>query len=144
MRLTFLPENWELATSVSKTATPSGEGRYIPIQDFSVDLLIESGVAAIYCETNSGRPTWHKGGWAKQLIRTGLSIGGQADAVVASKPFFLNEITLLNFQDISADFDLRISIPQWLEQITIQVWAYTGDVFGEYSQILNEIKTAVT
>jgi hypothetical protein len=144
-RLQLIEINWNPFFSTSKTAidVPTQVQNYYPIPDFTSSILLENRIIAISATSSTAQPKWKYAGQVKQIIRTGLTVGGQGDTVNSVKKFYLNQISKIEFPDTAADFTLEFSIPYWIRDISIQAWEYTGPINNQYDSILNEIKGAV-
>lgn len=145
-RLQLIETNFESLWGVTKIAdsVPESAERYFPIPDFTCPLLADQPVLAISADSNDANPKWRFAGHVKQLIRTGLVVGGNQDTVSSVKKFYLNQISLIWFPNYGGTYQVQFSIPFWLRDITVQIWQYTGPITKTYDQILAEIKAAVT
>ena len=65
--------------------------------------------------------------YANQKMSTGLVLGGSQDATLnKSQALFLDQINLVMFPKISANFSLSILLPKWFRSAQIIVWRYKG------------------
>jgi hypothetical protein len=145
-RLTLIESNFVPLWSTNQTAqtVPSHAERYFPIPAFSVPYLVDTPIVAISASSSSAEETWRFAGHAKQVIRTGLVVGGKADTVSSVKKFYLDQISLLQFPSYAPEFELTFSIPYWLRQITVNIYSYIGPVNDLYDAQLDSILEALT
>jgi hypothetical protein len=142
--------NWESVWSNSFTA-PSAPGntaeleRYYPLPEISVPVQLDSRLLAFYATSESAEPNWKFAANVKRKYVTGLTVGGNANAVVDSKRIFLNQFSLLQYPvSFGNSYSLLISVPYWHRQITLYLWAYTGSIIDttdvKLDQILQELQ----
>ena len=148
---------WSLIFSTTKIAPPAPSQKlnsYYPIPDFEASVQPSSPVLAIYATSESAEERWRTGGFIKQRIRTGLLGGGNPDAYVQAKKFYLNQFTIIEFQRLSTAYSIEFSIPYWLREITFDVYEYTGlidnvieqqiqDLEQKLIECCDELKTAI-
>jgi hypothetical protein len=144
-KLQLIASNWNLVYSTAKVAVsvPHSVRSYFPIPEFSNSVILHNPILAISAVGPADQPTWKMAGKIKQVIRTGLEVGGQTDTVNSVKQFYLNQISKIEFPNTANDFTLLFEIPYWIRNISLEVWEYTGPIIKEYDSILEEIKEAV-
>lgn len=123
--------NWSLTWSGVKIAPDAPNeslNKYFPIEDFAIPIQFSSPIISIYLISNTDPGRWIRGGWAKQKITTGITGGGSPDAYTQTIPLKLRQINICQFQKITTNFAVVISIPYWLRHIDITVWEYTGEI----------------
>jgi hypothetical protein len=124
--------NWESLYRTSVTGgtvyTDAGEAIPLPIPPVIIPFLLESFIFAISISTAVPEDaTWRFAGYANQKMSTGLVLGGSQDATLnKSEKLFLDQINLVMFPKISANFSLSISLPKWFRSAQIIVWRYIG------------------
>lgn len=143
MRLQLIEGNWDFIFAHTVTAVGAGDDSYHPIPDFESSTLEEGRVIAVYASSNNSPDTHHLAGWVKQIIRTGISVGGTVDAVGLTAKYWFNKNTLIYLPEVAAEWSLSFSVPYWVQNQTVNVHLYTGPITERYDQILSEIKTAV-
>ena len=145
-RLTLTENNWNQLYSTTLVAdpVPSRVENYFPIPEFSIPIILDNRILAILAESDTAQQNWKYAGQAKQVIQTGLTVGGVADTVNSVKKFYLRQISLLQFPDTAPSYTLKIKIPFWIRDLELILWEYTGPITNTYDQILTEIKEAVT
>ena len=138
--------NWDELWTGQKVAEPvpnSVLDRFYPIPDFSVPILINNPVLAIYIESESDPGTWRRGGYLKQKISTGLSNGGTVDSYLTQKFLQLRKINIVQLQKIDGSFALEFAVPYWLREVSFTVWAYTGTVADTLTEQLNDLQNFI-
>lgn len=137
--------NWEPVWSNSFTAEPAPGNRpelerYFPLPDISVPIQLSAGLLAFYATSQDADPKWKFAANVKRKYVTGLTVGGNPDAVVDSKRIFLNQFSLLRYPvSFGSSYSLLISVPYWHRQITLSLWEYTGPVIDTADQKLEQI-----
>lgn len=126
--------NWQSVWSQSFTAEPAPGNkpeleRYFPLPDISVPIQLSAGLLAFYATSQDADPKWKFAANVKRKYVTGLTVGGNPDAVVDSKRIFLNQFSLLRYPvSFGSSYSLLISVPYWHRQITLYLWEYTGPI----------------
>ena len=94
-----------------------------------------------FCATSQGaNPQWKLGANVKRKYVTGLTVGGNPDAVVDSNRIFLNQFSLLRYPvSFGSSYSLLISVPYWHRQISLYLWEYTGPIIDSVDQKLDLI-----
>ncbi|MFN7864921.1 MAG: hypothetical protein ACK5N2_00705, partial [bacterium] len=114
--------------------------RYFPLPDISVPIQLSAGLLAFYATSQDADPKWKFAANVKRKYVTGLTVGGNPDAVVDSKRIFLNQFSLLRYPvSFGSSYSLLISVPYWHRQITLSLWEYTGPVIDTADQKLEQI-----
>lgn len=137
--------NWQSVWSQSFTAEPAPGNkpeleRYFPLPDISVPIQLSAGLLAFYATSQDADPKWKFAANVKRKYVTGLTVGGNPDAVVDSKRIFLNQFSLLRYPvSFGSSYSLLISVPYWHRQITLSLWEYTGPVIDTADQKLEQI-----
>jgi len=137
--------NWQSVWSNSFTAEPAPGNRpelerYFPLPDISVPIQLSAGLLAFYATSQDADPKWKFAANVKRKYVTGLTVGGNPDAVVDSKRIFLNQFSLLRYPvSFGSSYSLLISVPYWHRQITLSLWEYTGPVIDTADQKLEQI-----
>ena len=137
--------NWQSVWSNSFTAEPAPGNRpelerYFPLPDISVPIQLSAGLLAFYATSQDADPKWKFAANVKRKYVTGLTVGGDPDAVVDSKRIFLNQFSLLRYPvSFGSSYSLLISVPYWHRQITLSLWEYTGPVIDTADQKLEQI-----
>jgi hypothetical protein len=123
---------WESLYNISLTGgtlyTDAGKPVPLPIPPVTIPFLLESFIVAVSVATTvPDSATWRFAGYANQKISTGLVLGGSQDATLnKSQALFLDQINLVMFPKISANYSLSVSLPEWFRSAQITVWQYTG------------------
>ncbi|NET91525.1 MAG: hypothetical protein F6K45_26190 [Kamptonema sp. SIO1D9] len=132
------PESWSEIFNQSFTATeqsPTGGVRY---PEILTSLLLTRETFLVYAVSNGAKPHWKFAGYLNQKIRTGLLVGGQPDAFFKRRSFWLNQLTLIQFDlDLFPEYALSFSVPYWLPDIQIIVWEFRG---ADRNRIMDELE----
>ncbi|CCI02153.1 hypothetical protein [Microcystis aeruginosa] len=137
--------NWQSVWNQSFTAAPAPGNRpelerYFPLPDISVPVQLTAELLAFYATSQDANPKWKFAADVKRKYVTGLTVGGNPDAVVDSKRIFLNQFSLLRYPvSFGSSYSLLISVPYWLRQITLYLWEYTGLIIDTSEQKLDLI-----
>lgn len=122
--------NWDLVlkTSYSAQLAPETQRGFLPIPN----KIIESDkyTLAIGVSSTKAKPTWRIGAFVAPRLLFSVSSTSEYAGLVRSdnsKPVFLNQLTLVQFQDFGlTPYALEISIPFWIAELSIEVWKYQG------------------
>jgi hypothetical protein len=144
--------SWESVWSNSFVATPAPGNtteleRYYPLPEISVPVQLTSPLLAFYATSESAEPNWKLAANVKRKYVTGLTVGGNPDAIVDSKRIFLNQFSLLQYPvSFGSSYSILISVPYWHRQITLYLWAYNGSIIDttdvKLDQILQELQAS--
>lgn len=136
--------NWQSLWFGSFTAAsvPNGKpGSFYPIDPILVPVLMEDHIIAVVADSLTAKPTWKLAGKLFRKIQTGITVGGVPDAATSDpRKFYLNQINLFTFRELSSTYALQIT-PQWyLQDISLSVWIYTGVDTDTVTQQLDRIE----
>lgn len=134
--------NWQQIASanlVAQDVRPLASRRFFPIPDYIVPVQIESPILAIYPFSAMAENNWKYAGTAYQRIFPGISVGGTADTWLNARKFYLDQVSILQFQKVSTTYELLLRIPYWIRQISLVVWEYTGPIIDTSEQKLDLI-----
>jgi hypothetical protein len=137
--------NWQPVWNQSFTAEPAPGNRpelerFFPLPEISVPIQLSSGLLAFYATSQGANPKWKLAANVKRKYITGLTVGGNADAVVDSKRIFLNQFSMLRYPvSFGSSYSLLISVPYWHRQISLYLWEYTGPIIDSVDQKLDLI-----
>ncbi|MDY7049921.1 MAG: hypothetical protein RPG89_15205 [Microcystis panniformis WG22] len=137
--------NWQSVWSQSFTAEPAPGNspdleRYFPLPEILVPIQLEASLITFYATSQSADPRWKFAASVRRKYVTGLTVGGNPNAVVDSKRIFLNQFSLLRYPvNFGSSYSLLISVPYWHRQITLYLWEYTGPIIDTYEQKLDLI-----
>ncbi|TRV22414.1 MAG: hypothetical protein EWV88_13490 [Microcystis wesenbergii Mw_MB_S_20031200_S109D] len=142
--------NWQSVWNQSFTAEPAPGDRpelerYFPLPEISVPIQLSSGLLAFFATSQSADPKWKFAANVKRKYFTGLTVGGNPDAVVDNKRIFLNQFSLLRYPvSFGSSYSLLISVPYWIRQITLYLWEYTGPVSETSDPKIDQILQVLT
>ena len=100
---------------------------YQPIPKTNLDLIIDSPIVAIFCESNKYPNTKKYLGSIYQSI-LGAAIFPTATIANKGKSIYANETVLADFSGVDDDYDLVLNVRWWVEDIGITIFKYTGEV----------------
>jgi len=97
--------NGEFVWSNSFTALPAPVNRpelerYFPWPDISVPIQLNAELLAFYATSERASPEWKFAADVKRRYITGLTVGGNPDAVVDSKRIFLDQFSLSSWTKV--------------------------------------------
>jgi hypothetical protein len=91
-------------------------------------LVVDSHVLVIGVATANSLPTWFTGGWATQFLSFVPGVGSDFPvAIVASRQRLrLGSLNLLIFPDLSSQWTLEVTFPEWFVTASLEIWRYDG------------------
>lgn len=113
------------------SASAPGGRRYYPISRIEVPVQFTASVLAIYAASETARPNWKSAGFLNQFFRTGITVGGKADAsYLGSHHIFLRQINIVQIPTpkFGLEYSLNFDVRPWHEDIYLQVWEFTGEI----------------
>lgn len=122
--------NWDLvvrATYVAPTnpAYPKG---FMPIPTKVV--VVDKYTLAIGAKSTKAKPTWSLGAYISPRLLFSPSSTSEFPAAVKSEQrqvIELNKLTLIQFTNFGVTpYLLEFSIPRWHQELSIEVWKYSG------------------
>jgi hypothetical protein len=137
-------QNWEAVYSTSSSAVRSSDGNYVSIPEITVPILLEKRIIVVGINSVSAKSTWHFGGYINRKIRTGITDGGNADSTIERKRVSLNELNLIQFSRISANYALSLEVPRWFKDVTLSLWQYIGIEKDSTEELINQLQVDVT
>lgn len=99
------------------------------IPPFTVPILIESQIIAIWTESDGRRPHWNLGGFVRWAIQS-ASVGPELRSLNSqSLSLQLGESTLIDLRGSGRDtFQLRIFPQRYLPDLRIKIFEYIGPI----------------
>lgn len=134
--------NWQqvaTANLVAQDVGPFAARRFFPIPDYVVPVQVESPILAIYPFSAMAENNWRYAGTAYQRIFTGIRAGGTAASWLNARKFYLDQVSILQFQQVSSTYEVVLRIPYWIRQISFVLLEYTGPVTDSKEIKLDEI-----
>lgn len=123
--------NWDLVLRNSYIAQLAPETRrgFLPIPNKIIEA--DRYTLAIGVSSTKAKPTWRVGAFVAPRLLFSVSSTSEYTGLVRSndsKPVFLNQLTLVQFQNFGlTPYALEVSFPYWISQLNIEVWKYQGD-----------------
>lgn len=137
--------NWREVWAESFTAERISDKFYLPIPEQVVPVLVESTVIAIFCDSNSKKSYYKRGGYVRQRFGTGLTGGGGFDTYGDKKGWlYVGRVTVLTFPELVSEYALALNVPYWFEDINYTVWEYTGETIDPVIQSLERIEDVLS
>jgi hypothetical protein len=134
----FDASKWELVDEQT-LANPS------QLANYQCPILLTQQVLAIYIDTPNKKPNWHRAGWCRQLVGTGL-IDANYDWRVFAKPLILGRNVII-FPHSQTSYNLQINFVSYLKPVYVSIWQFTGEIEGELStlgeigQVIGDVAT---
>lgn len=135
--------NWNLAwNNTFEVQRTGGEGsRYYPFPPIEMPIALSSHIFAVLATSTKAGRNWKFAGFLNQRIQTGILVGGIQDAeVVQARRFFLNRISIYLEPELTSTYSLTFNIPYWFQDITINVWEYTGERSDTTEKLIKEVR----
>lgn len=137
---------WDQLWNYAATAAPvpNQPGYTLEIPPITLPFLLENHIIAISAKSSTAKPSWKLGGRVAKKIQTGITIGGTTDATISdAKKLWLNQINLFRFTPYTSNYALEITPADYLTQISLSLWIYTGIDTDTVTNQLNRIEFAV-
>lgn len=134
--------NWQqiaAANLVAENVEPLALRKFYPIPDYVIPVQVESPILAIYPFSATAERNWKYAGTAYQRIFTGIRAGGAAASWVNSRKFYLDQVSILQFEKISSTYEVVIRVPYWIRQLTFILLEYIGPVIDPKEIKLDQI-----
>lgn len=134
--------NWELIHHSSHDTPMVSNITYRPIADIDVSggILIDSPLIAVHAASATAKGTWHSAGFITQRTRIGVTVGGSPDADTSdSRRILLRKVKMVFWNRAIQNYQLVFRTHNWIRDLTIDVWKYTGPFIDPY---LEEVQLA--
>jgi hypothetical protein len=137
--------NWQSIWSTSVTAATLPDGSSEILAPLVCPILLESNIIAIYAGSTLAKPSWQIAGNVAKRISTGITVpGGSPDATISDVRLLrLNQLNLFRFQRLTDTYALEIRPKWWIENLSVNLFIYTGIDTDTVSEQLNRIELAV-
>jgi hypothetical protein len=133
----YSPSDWGLVYEENLTPGPGL---------FTMPILLNSNIVAIYITTPTPKPTWFTGAWVNQLIATGL-IDSSTTWTINSNRILLGKNVIVFPQSLSI-YALQFSFPRYFPNVFLSVWEYTGtdtqSSTGELATVVSDVAKIIT
>lgn len=139
--------NWQQVWTGQRVAKPAPSPKlknFFPIPDFSVPVLLDNPVLAVYVTSDDDPGNWRRGGYLKQKVSTGLADGSAVDSYLTQVFLQLRKINIVQLQKINGSFAVELAVPFWFKQVEVTVWEYTGTIADTVGEQLGDLKTFIT
>ncbi len=133
--------NWELHYTVSLTAVPVGNNRYIPIPRQEVPILFDKNIIAVLATSDTVRAY---AGFIGQKFRTGITAGNAPNAEsFASHRLYKNRLGIFTFDPLAATYSLVLGPPFWAQDMKYTVWQYIGPQGDTTENLITVLQSTV-
>lgn len=120
---------WEPAWNDSFAVTPvPGTSNVYPIGTIAIPVLTSNQVIGLYIGSNDSPPNWKYAGMLRQVVSTGLVVGGLANAQFSQHKVYLNRINIIDLPKATTDSALYLDVPYWIPDISLNLFEFTGSV----------------
>ena len=141
--------NWQLLGQLSGNAqlvNVNGVNKVsVAIGILTFPLTVDNFTLAIATDINYvGSYRWKFGGLAQYIINTGITVGGNPDSIVAQKPLFIDQITIIRFPQLSNSYVLKIRVPDWFHDVTYNIFGYVGTGSPDLEAKIDDIYDQLT
>ncbi len=137
--------NWQSiwSTTVDSVKLPDGTSQFIP--PIICPILLETNIIVIYAQSVSAKPSWQIAGNVNKKIATGITLpGGSTDVSISDVRLLrLNRLNLFRFSRLTNTYALEIRPKWWIEDISLDLFIYTGIDTDTVSEQLNRIEFVV-
>jgi len=122
-------DNWQKTYDQLHNATKPTATSYIPIPSFVIGQLFSAHTLIIRTESSNAREWWWLGCRLQMTIEVSGTDFGSFTAERVACP--LNQGKLIRFPRLTDYYRLKVEIPYWLDNLRIQIWAYTAPNGGD-------------
>ncbi|NJN13602.1 MAG: hypothetical protein HC836_24755 [Richelia sp. RM2_1_2] len=107
---------------------PNTTNRVYPIGTIGIPVLVSSQVIGLYVGSNNSPPNWKYAGMLRQVVPTGLIVGGLANAQFSQHKVYLNRINVIDLPKCTTESALYLDVPYWIPDISLNLFEFTGSV----------------
>jgi hypothetical protein len=140
--------NWERLYENSYERPPSSNGGKVDgIPNQFIPVNFDNQVLAVWCKSfvaEDKDKQWKYGGQLRQMFVTGLASNTVPDAVASVKKIWLKQISFLFFPKFSTEYSLQLVVPWWIQDLSLIIWGYTGQVNDSIESKLTTIQSDLT
>lgn len=141
-------DNWELILTQTSVVTRHSDKirndslyEYDPIQP--IYTTPRSPLLLIGTKSETALRRWFLGAIASQFLYVSPSTTSYVISGVQaqeSRKIGLNRLTLVKFEDYGiSPYILQLSIPYWIEDITVEVWEYADPLVSDSQNIIDRL-----
>lgn len=120
--------NWDLVYSEGKSVQYINAFNWVPIEAWEVSLLFSNYILAMRTVSLTAKATWRYAGRLYQRLQIGSGGAGSTLPIVdfSVRSLRLNATTLVDLSRYTPEYRLVFSPPYWLQDITLEIYEYTG------------------
>jgi hypothetical protein len=137
--------NWQSiwSTTVNAVKLADGSSQFIPA--IICPILLETNIIVVFATSESAKPSWQIAGNVARKISTGITLpGGFPDTTISDVRLLrLNKLNLFRFQRLTDTYALEIRPKWWIEDISLNLFVYTGIDTDTVTEQLNRIEFVV-
>lgn len=135
--------NWEQLYSQNFEAVSMGQGVFA-IPEITMPFRLGNRYLAVYANSQSAKSSWYFAGFLNQKLELGLLTGGMPDtSSLRRMKIWLNRITFISLPNFDTEYALTFNAANWLEDISLIVWAYIGPEPEPLQEVLARIEAKV-
>lgn len=114
-------------------------GSYFPIPKQILPITLDKHILAVKLSSQDAKPSWVTGCWISQQIQNPATVIG--NLTPQRRMCRLRETTLIDFTPYSGDYQLKLEVPMWIKDITIQIWQYIGPESDSTENLIQTVRT---
>lgn len=118
------------SNSFAVAPVPGTTNRVYPIGTIQIPILVSNQVIGLYISSEDSPPNWKYAGMLRQVVPTGLIIGGLANAQFSQHKVYLNRINVVNLPKCTSDSALYLDVPYWIPDISLSLYEFAGSVIN--------------
>lgn len=129
--------NWRLRLTRKEVAPIATQGNNAVIFPISVAVLNPVVAVGVICPR--AREHWWLGAWCDFNAYTGAKQSSVFSPLnrLETRQIALNELTILLFPNVQpTPYWLKFRFPNWIKEIQMEVWEYTGPLSSEQPELL--------
>lgn len=142
--------NWVSRYENSLQGAPAPvPGNYLPIPDLVIPITFTGQLLAISASSTTAKSTWKTAGWLWQRVLVNIGTGATSPNALSQRKykFYLDKLTILTIPKLASEYALSISIPQWIQDLDLEIYEYTGEIIDSNEQkldlILSDLATLI-
>jgi hypothetical protein len=98
--------------------------QYIPISPLSLNgFALNFRYLKVVSENQNAKSTWDFGGMLTFLVNE-----PNASVEVLNSPLKCNRPVILSAPPILDSYQIRVKVPYWFDEVSLQIWGWTGDI----------------
>lgn len=119
-------ENWNAIFNKTVNAIKATNTRHAPIPSIKAEVDIDRRILAVQVISSNAKKTWNWAGYLNQMNTSISNALGANSQTIVKRKLWLNQINLLIFPEHTLNYRISIEVPEWFENVTLNVWKYIG------------------